>query len=82
MSGQNDSYRVSQEETKIFCQVMVSVMLSRKVYMYMCSIPNSFRDTAISLYSSKTVHKKEILRTVPNTGIHCSSGNIGAVCLV
>jgi hypothetical protein len=31
-----------------------------KVYMYMCPIPNSFRDTAISLHSSKTVDKKAI----------------------
>jgi hypothetical protein len=28
----------------------------------MCPIPNGFRDRAISLYSSKTVDKKEILR--------------------
>jgi hypothetical protein len=26
-------------------------MLSKKVYMYMCPIPNGFRDRAISLYS-------------------------------
>jgi hypothetical protein len=32
----------------------------------MYPIPNGFRDTAISLYSSKTVDKKEILRTVSN----------------
>jgi hypothetical protein len=35
--------------------------------MYKCPIPNSFRDRAISLYSSKTVDKKEILHTVSNT---------------
>jgi hypothetical protein len=28
----------------------------------MCPIPNGFRDRAISLYSSKIVDKKEILR--------------------
>jgi hypothetical protein len=38
----------------------------------MCPIPNCFGDRAISLYSSKFV-KKEILRTVSNTGIYCSS---------
>jgi hypothetical protein len=32
----------------------------QKMYMYMCLIPNGFRDTAISLYSSKIVDKKEI----------------------
>jgi hypothetical protein len=43
------------------------------VCMYMCPIPNGFRDRAISLYSSKIVDKKEILRTVSNTGIYCLS---------
>jgi hypothetical protein len=54
----------------------------QKVYMYMCPILNSFRDRAISLYSSKTVNKKEILRTVSNTDIYCSSDKVGAVYLV
>jgi predicted transport protein len=48
----------------------------------MCLIQNSFRDRAISLYSSKTVDKKEILRTVSNTGIYCSSDKVGIVYLV
>jgi hypothetical protein len=48
----------------------------------MGSIPNGFRDRAISLYSSKTVDKKEILRTVSNTGIYCSSDKVGSVYLV
>jgi hypothetical protein len=39
----------------------------------MCPIPNGFRDRVISLYSSKIVDKKEILRIVSNTGIYCSS---------
>jgi hypothetical protein len=50
--------------------------------MYICPIPNGFRDRAISLYSSKTVDKKEILRTVSNTGIYCSSDKVGTVYLV
>ena len=29
-------YRVSQEERSIFWEVIISVILSRKVYMYMC----------------------------------------------
>jgi hypothetical protein len=41
-------------------------------YMYMCPIPNGFRDRAISLYSTKIVGKKEILRTVSDTGIEVS----------
>jgi hypothetical protein len=44
--------------------------------MYMCPIPNGFRDRDISLYSSKIVDKKEILRTVSNSGIYCSSDNV------
>jgi hypothetical protein len=52
-------YRTSQEERTIFWEVIVSVILSKKVYMYMCPIPNGFRGTAISLYSSKVVDKKE-----------------------
>jgi hypothetical protein len=50
--------------------------------MYMCSIPNGFRDGAVSLYSSKIVDKNEILRTVSNTGIYCSSYKVGTVYLV
>jgi hypothetical protein len=49
---------------------------------YMCPIPNGFRDRAIPLYSSKTVDKKEILRTVSNSGIYCSSDKVGTVYLV
>jgi hypothetical protein len=45
-------YRVSEEERSIFWEVIVSVILSKKVYMYMCPIPNGFRDTAISLHST------------------------------
>jgi hypothetical protein len=42
-----------------------------------CPIPNSFRDRAISLYSSKIVYKKEILHTVSNASIYCSSAKVG-----
>jgi hypothetical protein len=38
------------------------VILSKKVYMY-TSYSERFRDTAISLHSSKIVDKKEILHT-------------------
>jgi hypothetical protein len=66
----------------IFWEVIVSVILSKKVYMYMCPIPNGFRDKAISLYSSEIVDKKEILRTVSNAGIYCSGDKVGAVYLL
>jgi hypothetical protein len=41
-------YRVSQEDRSIFWEVIVSIILSKKVYMYMCPIRNGFRDRAIS----------------------------------
>jgi hypothetical protein len=73
---------VSQRERLIFWEVIVSVTLSKTFYMYICSIPNNFRVRAISLYSSKTVDEKEILRTVSNTGIYCSSEIVGTIYLV
>jgi hypothetical protein len=61
----------------------VSVILSQALlYLYVFTVPNGFRDRAISLYSSKTVDKKEILCTVSNTGIYCSSDKVGTVYLV
>jgi hypothetical protein len=48
----------------------------------MCPIPNGFRDRAISLYSSKTVDKKDILRTVSNAYIYSSSDEVDTVHLV
>jgi hypothetical protein len=50
---------------------------SKKLYMYMHPIPNSSRDRGMSLYSSTTVDKKEILRTVSNTIIYYSSDKVG-----
>jgi hypothetical protein len=41
-----------QEEMSVFLEVIISVILSKKVYMYMCPIPSGFRDRAISLYST------------------------------
>jgi hypothetical protein len=50
---------MSQEERSIIWEVIVSVILSKK-----CPVLNSFRDRPISLYSSKIVDKKEILRAI------------------
>jgi hypothetical protein len=75
-------YRVSQEERSAFREVIVSAILSKKVDMYMCPIPNGFRNTAISLYSYKIVDKKKILCTVSNTGIYSSSDKVGTVYLI
>jgi hypothetical protein len=66
---------------KVQREVIASVTLSETMYMYMCPIPNGFRDTAISLYSSKIVDKKAILRTVSNTGIHHLSEKVGTIYL-
>jgi predicted transport protein len=57
----------------------MSVILNKELCMFICSIPNGFRDRAVSLYSSEIVDKKEILRTVSNTGIYCSSDKAGTV---
>jgi hypothetical protein len=73
---------MSHEEKSIFWEITFSVILSKNVYMYVCPIPNGFRDRAISLYSSKIVDKKEILRTVSNTGIYSSNEKFGTVYLV
>jgi hypothetical protein len=40
-------YRVSQEKRTIFWEVIVSVILSEKLHMNMCPIPNGFRGRAI-----------------------------------
>jgi hypothetical protein len=65
--------RLPLSHTHIYTYVYVCVILSKNMYMYMCPIPNGFRDRAVSLYNSKIVDKKEILRTVSNTGIYCSN---------
>jgi hypothetical protein len=49
-------YRVSREERSVFWEVIVSVILSKKVYMYMCPIPRDLRDRAVSLYRVATRH--------------------------
>jgi hypothetical protein len=41
-------YRVSQRERSIFWEAIVSVILNKKVYIYMCPVPNGFRVRAIS----------------------------------
>jgi hypothetical protein len=70
-----------QEERSIFWEAIVSIILSKKVYVCMCPIPNGFKDRAISLYSFKLLIRK-ILRTVYNIGIYCSSDKVGTLYLV
>jgi hypothetical protein len=37
------------------------VILSKKVYIYICPIPNGFQDRAISLYSSSVLVSNVVL---------------------
>jgi hypothetical protein len=67
---------VSQEERSVL------VIINKTLYMYICPVPDGFRDRAISLYSYRTGDKKELLCTVSNTGIYCSSDKVGAVYVV
>jgi hypothetical protein len=73
-------YRVSQEERSLFSDVIVLITLSKKkkMYTYMFPIPNGFRNTrtVLSLYSPKIVDMKDILHTVSNASIYCSSDKI------
>jgi hypothetical protein len=48
--------QMSRHERSIFWEVTVSVILSTE--MYMCPIPNGFRDREISLDSSKMLIRK------------------------
>jgi hypothetical protein len=77
LGGHNIGY--SKQYIYIYIYILV---YAYTICMYMCLIPNGFQDRAISLYSSKTVDKKEILHTVSNTGIYCSSDKVRAVYLV
>jgi hypothetical protein len=73
-------YRMFQEERSVFWEVIVSAILSK--ILYMCPIPNGFRDRAVSLYSSKIVDKKELSRSVSDTGLYCSSDKVDTVYIV
>jgi hypothetical protein len=69
-------YRVSQEQRSVFWDAILPVILNKKkLYMYMCPIPNGFHSTVPKLLI-------KILRTVSNTGIYCSSDKVGTVYLV
>jgi hypothetical protein len=48
----------------------------------MCPIAKRFRNRAIWKYSCQIVNKKEILPTVSNTVIYCSTDKAGTVYVV
>jgi hypothetical protein len=49
-----------QEERSVFWEVIISVIPSKKCYMYMQPIPDGFEARVILLYSSRIVDKKEM----------------------
>jgi len=60
--------QVSKEESSVFWEVTISVIVSIKLFLYMCSIANGFPDRAVSLYSSLYLASKIVLpcrRTAP-----------------
>ena len=57
-------YRMSQEERSIFWEVIVSVILSKKLYMNICPIPNGFRDRAIWKQTAKLLIRKRYYKYV------------------
>jgi hypothetical protein len=73
---------VSQGERSIFWEVTVSGILSK---MYICTFVLFRTVSEIELFHCtipKIVDEKEILRTVSDTGIYCSSDKVGTVYLV
>ncbi|PNF25826.1 hypothetical protein B7P43_G11746 [Cryptotermes secundus] len=60
MKVEQEIYRMLQEEKSVFLEVTVSVILSKKLYMYMCPIPNSFRDRAIAYIVQEFLAKNKM----------------------
>jgi hypothetical protein len=50
----------------------------KSLYMYMCPIPNGFRDRAISLYISKLLITKTLC-ALSSIGTYCSSDKVGII---
>jgi hypothetical protein len=72
----------------LYLHILASVYTSEMRYtgkilcMYMCPVPNGFRERDISLYSSKIDDKKETLHTVSNSAIYCSCDKVGKLYLI
>jgi len=74
-------YRVSQEESSIFWEVILSFILSKQMFIWTCAL---FRTVSeIELFECTTakllIRKILRVRTVSNTGIYCSSDRVGTV---
>jgi hypothetical protein len=63
LSEDSFMYRMSEKEKPEFLELTVSMILSKKEYMFLCPIQNSFRDRVISLCSSTlyTVQMKNMV---------------------
>jgi hypothetical protein len=73
-------YRVSQDDRSMFWEV--AVILSKKSVYVHVSYSLRFQKYNYFTVQFQIVDKKEILRTVSNTGVYCSSGKVGTVYLV
>jgi hypothetical protein len=74
---------MSQEERSIFWEVGHGIGHSKQKYVYVhVFYSERFPRYSYLLYSSKIVDKKEILGTVSNIGIYCSSDRVGTATRV
>jgi hypothetical protein len=60
----------------LFWKVIISVILSKVLYLYMCPIPNGFRVGAISLYIHYTLYRRATCHVLTQVAkcIHVDSG--------
>jgi hypothetical protein len=70
-------YRVSQEESSIFWEVVVSVILRKNIYMNMCPIPNDFRYLARNIFLPSLSVSNHNSQLTLHTDSHAS--DIGAL---
>jgi hypothetical protein len=73
---------VSEENISILGGHNIGHSKQKSVYVHVSYSERFPKYNCISLYNSKIVDKKEILLTVSNTGIYCSSDNVSTVYLV
>lgn len=57
-------------ESPIYWEVIVPVILSKKICVYIYPIPNCYRGRAILFYSFEILGKNDIVRSVSNNGIN------------
>jgi len=72
-------YRVSQEEMSILWEVIISVILSKQKYMYMCPIPSDFRGRAIWMYRSLDLSPNIVLHSRRAASLYEASESVWSV---